>query len=175
MMKDIRLDGERIYLRSITYDDTELVVKWRNQENVKKYFFYNGPFTAEVHEKWMRTRVETGDVEQFIVCLKDDDRPVGCTYLRDVDYDNKKAEYGVFLGEEDIRGMGIGKEALELTVRYAFDELKLHRVYARVKETNKPSLYSFLHTGFDQEAVLKESMLCDGEYVNVIILGRLNK
>lgn len=174
-MKNVRLDGERIYLRTITYDDTELVVKWRNQENVRKYFFYSNDFTNEIHENWMRTKVETGEVEQFIVCMKDNDRPVGCTYLRDVDYDNKKAEYGVFLGEEDIRGMGIGKEALELTVRYAFDELKLHRVYARVKETNKASLYCFLHTGFQQEAVFRDSMICDGEYVNVVIVGRLNK
>lgn len=173
-MRNVKLDGERIYLRSITYDDTDLIVRWRNQENVRKYFFYTADFTSESHEKWMKNKVETGEVEQFIVCMKDNDRPVGCTYLRDVDYDNNKAEYGVFLGEEDIRGMGIGKEALEITVRFAFDVLKLHRVYARVKESNKASLYSFLHTGFEKEAVFRESMLCDGEYVNVVIVGRLN-
>lgn len=174
-MEQIRLEGERVYLRSITYDDTDMIVKWRNQENVIKYFFYRGEFTKESHERWLRERVETGEVVQLIVCMKDTDRPVGCTYIRDIDYENSKAEYGVFLGEEDIRGMGIGKEILNLTVDYAFKELKLHRIYARVKETNKPSLYSFLHCGFKQEAVLRDSMFSDGEFINVVILGKLNE
>lgn len=173
-MKSVSLDGDRVYLRSITYDDTDMIVRWRNQDNVIRYFFYRGEFTRESHENWLKTRVETGEVEQFIVVLKDGDRPVGCTYIRDIDHENSKAEYGVFLGEADIRGMGIGKEILNLTVKYAFDVLKLHRIYARVKETNKPSLYSFLHSGFEQEAVLRDSVISDGEYVNVVILGKLN-
>lgn len=173
-MQEIRLDGERVFLRSITHDDTDLMVKWRNQENVNRYFFYRGVFDRESHERWLKEKVETGQVIQLIVCMKDDGRPVGCTYLRDIDYDNKKAEYGVFLGEEDVRGMGIGKEILNLTVDYAFEVLGLHRVYARVREDNNPSLYSFLHCGFEREALLRETVFCDGKYLNVVILGKLN-
>ncbi|MCR4991182.1 MAG: GNAT family N-acetyltransferase [Lachnospiraceae bacterium] len=173
-MEKIRIEGERVYLRSITYEDTDMIVAWRNQENVIRYFFYRGEFTKEGHLKWMKERVETGEVVQFIVCMKEDDRPVGCTYIRDVDRVNNKAEYGVFLGEEDVRGHGIGKEILNLTVDYAFNVLKLHRIYARVYESNKPSLYSFLHCGFKQEALLKDDIFADGEYHDVVILGRLN-
>ena len=173
-MHDIKLNGDKVYLRPITYEDTELIVKWRNQENVIKYFFYRGEFTKESHERWIKERIEKGEVVQFMVCMKDDDRPLGCTYIRDIDYENKKAEYGVFIGEEDARGHGIGKEILKLTVDYAFKELKLHRIYARVRETNMPSLYSFLHCGFEKEALLKDSVFCDGEYINVVILGILN-
>ena len=173
-MKNVRLEGERVYLRSITYEDTDLIVKWRNQENVFRYFFYRGVFDKEGHERWIREKIEKGIVEQFMVCLKDSDRPVGCTYLRDIDYDNKKAEYGVFIGEEDVRGNGIGKEILNITVNYAFDSLGLHRVYARVREDNYSSLYSFLHSGFEKEALLRDAVFCDGKYINVVILGRLN-
>lgn len=173
-MKDVRLEGERVYLRSITSDDTDMVVRWRNQENVIKYFFYRGDFTKESHENWLRTRVDTGEVEQFIVCMKDTDRPIGCTYIRDIDYTNRKAEYGVFLGEEDARGKGIGKEILNLTVDYAFNTLKLHRIYARVYESNKPSLFSFLHCQFTQEAVLKDSIWADGNYHDIVLLSRIN-
>jgi len=173
-MKTVRLEGQNVYLRSISYDDTDLIVKWRNQDNVKRYFFCRDEFTRESHENWLKTRVEPGEVDQFVVCLKENDKPIGCTYIRDIDYDNSKAEYGVFIGEEDARGKGIGKEILEITVRYAFDVLKLHRIYARVIDTNKASLYCFLHCGFTQEALLRENARVDGEYINTIILGRLN-
>lgn len=174
-MKEVRLEGDRVYLRSITSEDTERIVKWRNQENVLKYFFYRGDFTKEIHENWLRTRVDTGEVEQFIVVLKENDRPVGSTFLRDIDYNNMKAEYGVFLGEEDARGKGIGKEILELTVKYAFEELGLHRIYARVYETNKPSLFSFLHCGFTKEAVMKDSIWADGSFHDVVLLSRISE
>ena len=174
MIPEIRLEGERVYLRSITYDDTDMIVRWRNQENVIRYFFYRGEFTRESHERWLKERVETGEVVQLIVHLKENDRPVGCTYLRDIDRENRKAEYGVFLGEEDSRGMGIGKEILKLNIDYAFREMKLHRLFARVREDNYPSLYSFLHCGFEKEALLRDTLYCDGSFINVVILGLLN-
>ena len=174
-MEQIRIDGQRVYLRSITYEDTEQIVKWRNKESVKKYFFYRGEFTAESHTKWLKERVETGEVVQFVVCDINDDRPIGCTYIRDIDHDNKKAEYGVFLGEDDVRGKGIGEEILDLTVDYAFNVLKLHRIYARVRVDNYPSLYSFLHCGFEKEAVLRDSVFCEGQFLDVVILGKINQ
>lgn len=172
-MKDVRLEGQNVYLRYITYDDTDMIVRWRNQENVRKYFLFREDFTTAMHESWLKNRVETGDVDQFIVCMKDTDRPVGSTYLRDIDHVNGKAEYGVFLGEEEVRGQGIGKEILNLTVKYAFDELKLHRVYARVIEGNDASKYCFLNCGFKQEALLRDTIFVEGEYINVVILGKL--
>lgn len=174
MDQSIRLNGNEVYLRPITHEDTDLMVKWRNQENVIKYFFYHKEFTKENHEKWLREKVEKGLVAQFIVCMKENDRPVGSTFIKDIDYDHKKAEYGFFLGEEDVRGCGIGKDILRLTVDYAFNELKLHRVYARAFETNKPSVGCFLHCGFKQEGLLKDSIFADGEYHDVVVMGLIN-
>lgn len=173
-MKDVRLEGKKVYLRYISYDDTDTIVRWRNQENVRKYFLFRDEFTTQIHESWIKNHIETGDVDQFIVCMKDTDRPVGSTYLRDIDHDNSKAEYGVFIGEEEVRGQGIGKEILELTCRYAFDVLKLHKVYARVIEGNDASLYCFLHCGFEQEGLLRDTRKIDGEYLNTYIVSRLN-
>ncbi len=172
-MEPIRIEGRKTYLRPITGDDTDLIVKWRNQENVIKYFICRDEFTRESHEKWLKTRVETGEVVQFIVCLKNTDTPVGCTYIRDIDHVHNRAEYGVFIGEESVRGQGIGKEILNLTVDYAFKNLGLHRVYARVLPYNEASQKCFLSCGFTKEAQLRESVLINGEYVDEIILAKL--
>lgn len=174
MDRNIRLVGKEVYLRPITHEDTDLIVKWRNQENVIKYFFYRKEFTREGHERWLREKVETGQVVQFVVCMKENDRPVGSTFLRDIDMDHKKAEYGFFLGEADVRGRGIGKDILSMTVDYAFNTLGLHRVYARAYETNKPSVGCFLHCGFTKEGLLKDSVFADGSFHNVVVMGLIN-
>ena len=174
MDQNLRLIGKEVYLRPITHDDTDLIVKWRNQENVIKYFFYRKEFTKEGHETWLREKVETGQVVQFVVCMKENDRPVGSTFLRDIDMDHMKAEFGFFLGEEDVRGRGIGKDILSLTLDYAFNTMKLHRVYARAFETNKPSVGSFLKNGFKQEGLLKDSVFADGKFHDVVVMGIIN-
>lgn len=171
MEDNIRLIGKEVYLRPITYDDTDLIVKWRNQDNVRKYFFYRKDFTREGHEKWLKEKVETGLVAQFVVCLKENDIPVGSTFLRDIDQDHGKAEFGFFLGEADVRGRGIGKDIVRLTVDYGFRELNLHRIYSRAYESNKPSIACFLHCGFAKEGVLKDSVYADGKYHNVVVMG----
>lgn len=174
MDQNIKLMGNEVYLRPITSDDTDLIVKWRNQENVMKYFFYRGAFTKEGHEQWLEEKVKSGKVVQFIVCMKENDKPVGSTFLRDIDTVHKKAEFGFFLGEEDVRGRGIGKDIVNVTVEYAFKIMELHRVYARAFESNKPSVESFLKNGFVQEGIFKDSVYTDGEYHDVVCLAKIN-
>lgn len=165
------IKGVEVYIRPITYEDTELIVKWRNQDNVKKYFFYREEFTSDIHEKWMRDKVETGEVVQFVVCLKENDVPVGSTYLRDIDTYNKTAEYGVFLGEENIRGMGVGKRVLMLTLDYAFNELGLEKIISRAITSNKPSVYSFLNSGFVVDEEVADVPCSDGEKVPMTMMS----
>ena len=103
------IEGDKIYLRNITYEDTPLVVKWRNNERVRNNFIYREVFTEDIHNNWMKTKVETGEVVQLIICQKTDsnenesegtliERPVGSVYLRDIDMNEKTAEYGIFIG-----------------------------------------------------------------------------
>ena len=127
------IDKASISLRNIRYEDTDLIVRWRNSEVVRCNFFYREEFTAETHLKWMDTKVKNGEVVQYIIEL--DGRPVGSTYFRDIDRKKLSAEYGVFIGE-DVRGRGIGTEALRLTLDKAVSELGLKHIIARAIEGN---------------------------------------
>jgi len=163
--------GAQTYIRPITYDDTDLIVKWRNQDNVRRYFFFREDFTEEMHLNWMKTKVETGEVVQFIICNIDDGRPIGCTYYRDIDINNGTAEYGVFLGEENARGHGIGKEVLALTLKYGWEKLGLTKVTSRAILTNDASVQSFLHSGFAIDSVVHDVPCSDGEKTDMVLMS----
>ena len=45
-----------IYLRLMTYEDTENIVNWRNSDAVRKNFIYQALFTRESHENWIGNR-----------------------------------------------------------------------------------------------------------------------
>ena len=164
-----------IYLRPITYDDTEHIVTWRNSDGVRKKFIYQALFTKEGHENWMRTMVETGKVSQMIICETDGDRSIGSVFVRDIDRVHNKGEYGIFIGEGDCRGRGIGSAAAGLMIRYAFEELGLHRLFLRAFADNKQAIRSYEKAGFVQEAYLHEDVCIDGRYRDVVLMAILNK
>lgn len=169
------LQGKNIYLTPIEHSDTPDVVRWRNETFVKERFIYRGPFTAEGHERWLETMVATGKVEQFIIHLQETDRAVGSVYLRDIDYGMAKAEFGIFIGEEDCLEKGLGKEATEIIVNYGFCQLKLHKIMLRVLADNPRAVESYKKAGFIQEGYFKDEVKLEGQYHDVIFMARFSE
>lgn len=173
-MEKYRDEQVGIYIRPITYDDTENIISWRNNAEVRKHFIYQELFTKEIHENWMKTMVETGKVVQMIICEIGTDRPVGSVYIRDIDQTHHKAEYGMFIGVSETRGKGYGGAAARLMIQYSFEELKLHRLFCRIYAENVASIRSCERAGFVKEAHLRDDVYVNNKYHDIVLLGVLN-
>lgn len=169
------MEDGRIYLRLMTREDTDNIIKWRNRDEVRSQFIYQKLFTKESHEKWIETMVETGKVVQMIIVLCDGDRPIGSVYVRDIDMEHKKAEYGVFIGETDCLGKGYGTEAAELMREYAFQFLGLHKLMLRVYADNERAIKSYEKAGFVKEAYLKDDVFVQGKYRDIVLMAVFNE
>lgn len=164
------LKGTDIYLRPMEESDTDLIVKWRNTDFVRGNFIYQKEFTKQGHLNWIETMVNTGRVIQYIICTKDD-VPVGSVYLRDIDYEHGKAEYGIFIGEKEALSKGYGTQAAELMIEYAFQVLGLHKLMLRVLAQNQRARRSYEKAGFVQEGYLKEDVCLKNGYHDVILMA----
>lgn len=171
---DLRLEGEQIYLRPITIEDTDMVLKWRNAPHVVHNFIYRKPITREEHLSWLENKVETGNVIQFIICDKQTNQPLGSIYIQNIEEEHRKAEEGIFLGETEGFGRGIGSEAAKLVVAFAFDTLGLHKLTARVLSFNKASIRMHEKAGYVQESYLHDELYLDGKFEDLVFLGILN-
>ena len=167
------LRGEKISLRPIADADTDAIVRWRNSPAVRANFLDRRLFTPETHRRWLESRVRTGEVAQFVATRLDTGEDVGSAYLRDIDRDNGRAEYGVFLGEESARGLGFGSEACRLLCRYAFEALGLRRVFLRVLADNAGAIRSYEKAGFRREGLLREHVVLDGAPRDLVLMGLL--
>ncbi len=170
-MNEIVEETNRIYIRKITEDDTNLIVDWRNREDVREHFFFREKFTRQMHEKWLKDKIGTGQVVQFIVCLKENDKPVGSSYLRDIDKEDLSAEYGIFIGEADARGIGLGSEILKATMEYALNEMGLKKVRARAISDNLASIRIFEKYGFKIDETIHNVTCSDASMVDMVMLS----
>lgn len=144
----MKLEGNKVYLRPMTKEDTDNIVNWRNKDFVRNNFIDRALFTHEGHLNWIKTMVDTKKVVQFIIVKKDDNKDIGSVYLRDIDYDAKTAEYGIFIGDEDALNKGFGSESAKLILKYAKEELKLNKVFLRLYKDNEKALNSYKNAGF---------------------------
>lgn len=167
--------GTKVCLRPISGGDTENILRWRNSEWVRRYFIDRTPLTRDVHENWLKTRVETGRVAQFIIVDQQNGRDVGTVYLRDIDRQNSHAEFGIYIGEPDVRHHGLGSEATALICAYGFDTLGLHRIYLRVLADNPVAAHCYEKAGFHVEGVLRHHAFDGEKYHDVMLMGYLKE
>jgi len=83
------------------------------------------------------------------------------------------AETGYWLGEE-FWGMGAATAALKLLISYAFDNLKLAKLYSGVFSTNRASIRVLEKCGFEQEGLLKRSLIKNGRILDEHRFGLVN-
>ena len=167
--------GEKVVLRPIEMGDTEKIVRWRNNPKVKNNFIFRDTFTNEMHEAWMNNKVVSGEVIQYIIEEKDTGKPVGSVYFRDINVKYKSAEYGIFIGEDDARGKGIGTEATKLFVDFGLKKIGLHRISLRVLSENKQAYSSYKSAGFKEEGLFRDMVRLDGKYCDVIFMSVLDE
>lgn len=174
VQKELRIEGKQIYLRPITIEDTDRVVRWRNDKKIVENFIYRKKISREEHLGWLHNKVETGQVIQFIICDLANDKPLGSIYLQNFNEESRQAEEGIFLGEEEAYGRGIGTEAAKLVLDYAFETLKLHKLTARVLSYNQGSRKMHEKAGYVMESYLQDELFLDGSYVDLIFYGAIN-
>ncbi len=163
--------GPRLSLRLMEERDFPLIVKWRNMDRIRNNFIYRETFTMEGQRKWQETMIDTGKVVQFMICEEGRSfRPVGCVYFRDIDMEDKSAEYGIFIGEDDALGKGYGDETADLAVKYARDEMKLTRLILRVFKRNIPAIKSYEHAGFVKTEDVYAVECSDGQKDDMIMM-----
>ncbi len=113
-----------------------------------------------------------GSLYQWGVFRRSDDTLVGTCTLAHVDTQNRRAEIG-FILRFDQWGQGYMSEAINTLLRYAFDELGLHRIEADVDPRNDASIRLLKKLGFQREGYLRERWLVGQEINDSVLFGLL--
>lgn len=157
-----RYCGERVLLRPISFDDTDLVVQWRNEPAVKSNLLSQQDINSVGHEAYLRSRVASRECDQFIIVALDTSEPVGSVFLKDIDLEDSEGEFGIFIGKAG-RGRGFAKEATNLLLEHAFATLHLNRVYLTVFADNLPGIRAYERAGFSIDPTKTREINSDNE------------
>ena len=111
---------------------------------------------------------------QWGIAQQTDDSLIGTTTLFHLEANNHRAELGYALGRAHW-GKGYMQEALSALLRYAFSEMKLHRMEADVDPRNERSIRTLERLGFQKEGYLRERWKVNGEIQDALFYGLLRR
>lgn len=108
---------------------------------------------------------------RLIIERESDSAVIGSVDLTDIDPYNGRAEIGIALLSE-FRGKGIASAALKIAGSYSKSVLRLRQLYCHVPANNDTSVNLFVSNGFTQSGRLKQWLVHDETYSDVLVLQK---
>ena len=152
----------------MTPADLELVIFWRNHPDVRRYMYTQHEISLEEHAVWFeKTR---GNPGKHLLIFELDNCPCGFVQLSQLKI-SPVAEWGFYAAPSSPKGTGrsLGRAAL----RYAFEELGLHKICGEALAYNEPSIRFHGSLGFQCEGRLRDQHYDGQNYHDVLCFGLL--
>ena len=171
----MRFEGGRIYLKRLSLDALKgNYVQWLNDKDVCKYNSHGDvPYTKDMGAAFIRSLADDTSREVYAVYLKQGDLHIGNISLQRMDFRNRQAEIAYLFGEKEYWNKGYAKEASEILLKRAFEELDLRRVYFGTHIDNLGMRRLGEKLGFLQEGILREALFKNGKYNDVVLYSKL--
>lgn len=131
---------ERLVLRDITEQDTDLIVKWRSNPKVYKYFLSPHPINKEEHLNWYHEHyIYNADRYDLMAIVKDTGKEVGVFGIKKSASNLKEAEVSYILAPDE-QGKGYATEAILELMKYVKTVWNCTKAVAEIHKENHESI-----------------------------------
>ncbi|WP_449392814.1 UDP-4-amino-4,6-dideoxy-N-acetyl-beta-L-altrosamine N-acetyltransferase [Eoetvoesiella caeni] len=153
----------------MTDNDLQLVLRWRNHIDIRRYMYTRHEISLEEHCEWFR-RASQDNACHLLIYEDHENIPRGFLSFRRIN-GGPIAEWGFYVSPQAPRGTGfdLGNAAL----RYAFVHLNLHKICGEALGFNERSIKFHRRLGFQQEGILREQHFDGTRYYPVLRFGLL--
>ena len=163
--------GNRIRLAPFHPKDAEIAAHWTEDGEYQRQMDtdFARPSTPAEQAEMLNSRRSPNSVN-FALRTLEDDRLIGFVAIHSIEWNNQCGTLSIGIGEAEDRGKGLGGEAIDLILNYAFNELNLYRVGLDVISTNERAIRAYRKAGFREEGRLRASVFRDGERHDRILM-----
>lgn len=168
------LRGARCTLRPWRPADVDALVRHGNNINVAKHLRdrFPHPYGRDDARAFIKAVSGVDPPTNFAIDVAGE-AAGGLGFVPGSDVERYSAEVGYWLGEA-LWNRGIASEALELFMRYAFDQLRLLRIFALPLADNGASIRVLEKAGFAREGTMRASCVKYGEPRDQALFARIN-
>jgi RimJ/RimL family protein N-acetyltransferase len=176
MEKKIIFRGKLVTLRPLSLKDAPRFCRWLDDPEITNFLLRHGQPAPKLKEEqeWIKERAKKKD-EFHLAIDANDGEHIGIVSLMKIDYYNKNAVYGIFIGNKKYWGQGCGTEAGRLMISYGFRNLKLHHIVLSYIAYNIRGFKSYKKIGFKPEGRLRQQIFRNNYWHDDMMMGILRE
>lgn len=154
-----------MYLRPLEPEDADIVHRWYEDTRIQT-LMGDPPLSLAGRRRHYDDAVkgDGADVFRFVICLLEDDRAIGRTDLFEIDRQNGSCAFGITIGDPELWGHGLGTDAVNALVDFAFGQLRMERVWLDTDDHNDRAQAAYRKAGFTQEGRFRRAFYQDGRW-----------
>jgi [ribosomal protein S5]-alanine N-acetyltransferase len=147
---------ELMNIRQILSTDIPIMHSWECDDEIGKLVGIEKPRTLEEMTIGYSKYFEGLKPNLHLFTIEYNGRCVGRVELGNLDKANGHAAFGIVIGDHSLQNKGLGTFALNYLLNYAFDELKLVKLYGEVYDFNVASQKFLTKLGFHLDGILRK-------------------
>jgi UDP-4-amino-4,6-dideoxy-N-acetyl-beta-L-altrosamine N-acetyltransferase len=127
-----------VKLKRVTEDDIELIRKWRNHKDIKKYFAFQKHITKKMQKKWFLS--VNNKLNYFFIIIYKEEK-IGIINCKNIDLKNKIGEGGIFIWNSKYLETEVPVFATICFLDFIFNFLNIsNKSFIRILKNNKRAI-----------------------------------
>lgn len=162
-----KLIGDRIYLspKDASPEEVEKFTEWMNDSEVTDFTGRTAMIVTPLGEKeYLENSAKDQDKRNFNIVELNTDKLVGTLGLEHINWIERSAVLGIFIGDKDFRNNGYGTEAIQMLLEYGFRYMNLHSIRLDLLSVNERAHKCYLKCGFKDAGASREEIFLNGKY-----------
>jgi len=168
--------GRLVRLAALRPDDAEQFARWAESSDYLRLVDTDMARLLTAEELNEQQKAMRGpNAVDFAIRALGDDRLLGFAAIHSIEWKNGAGTLSIGIGDPQEWDKGYGTDAMRVLLRYAFDELNLHRLGLDVIGTNGRAIRVYEKVGFRHEGRRREAVLRDGRRADLVLMGILRQ
>lgn len=167
------LIGETVGLRAIEREDLPVLMEWRNRTEYRRFFREYRELSSLHQDNWFESKVmRDNSTEMFSIIELASKELIGACGLCYIDWINRNADFSIYIGKDFLYIDEVyAIDAARVLMRYGFEELNLHRLWAEIYDFDVKKQKLFETLGFSFEGRHKEQHWTEGKWCDSLYYG----
>ncbi len=170
------LENNVIRLRALEADDLDLLFTIENDPQFWEVSNTLAPYSRQLLGQYLKNAdqdIFEAKQLRLVITRKEDEAVLGLVDLFDFNPHHQRAGIGILIIKK-YQQNGYALNALEVFLRYAFEHLDIHQLYAHIPVSNKNSIGLFEKLNFIEVGIQKDWIKVKGQFQDVALLQFIN-
>ena len=172
----VMIEGKFVNLRAVEKEDLALLKVWRNDKKTRIHTREYKLLNMINQKNWFESIHKQNPPTTIMFGIENKKRKlIGICGLTYIDWKNRHAEISNILSMKNWQRTKETRNTLDLLIKYAFDELNLHRLWVEIFDSIPENVKLFEKMKFVKEGTLHDKLWRNSKWPDSFIYSMIKK